>query len=214
MLDRYMHPLRRMRLVVVLAAVALIAAVAAGCGSSNSGSAAGNGTDLAFVNDMVPHHSSAVDMAKVAQQRGQRSQIKTLANNIVSSQNAEITQMKAAKQDLVESDVKPASLGVPMHAMGMDMKTGELATAKPFDRAFIDMMVPHHQGAIRMARVELAKGESPALKKLAQQIIDAQTKEIGEMNRWRTTWYGKPSPAGGVPAADASMKGVHDGHSG
>ena len=43
------------------------------------------------------------------------------------------------------------------------MKMGALKDAKPFDRAFIDEMIPHHQGAIRMARAELAKGSDPEL---------------------------------------------------
>ena len=62
------------------------------------------------------------------------------------------------------------------------------------------MMIPHHQGAIRMARMQLDKGKGTDARKLAQAIIDAQAKEIDEMNMWRVDWYGKLSPAGGVPA--------------
>jgi uncharacterized protein (DUF305 family) len=88
-----------------------------------------------------------------------------------------------------------------MDDMGMSMKMGALKDAKPFDRAFIDEMIPHHQGAIRMARAELAKGSDPELKKVATAIVAAQKKEIAQMNSWREQWYGSPSPAGGVPAA-------------
>lgn len=91
-------------------------------------------------------------------------------------------------------------LGLPMDAMGMSMQMSDLEGAKPFDRTFIDMMVPHHQGAIRMADAELEKGEDSDLKDLAKRIVAAQTKEIEEMNEWREAWYGGPSPAGGVPA--------------
>nr|MBA2521754.1 DUF305 domain-containing protein [Solirubrobacterales bacterium] len=70
---------------------------------------------------------------------------------------------------------------------------------QPFDRAFIDMMIPHHQGAIRMAQVELQQGSEPGLEQLATGIISAQTREIEAMNRWREKWYGAASPAGGVP---------------
>ncbi len=81
----------------------------------------------------------------------------------------------------------------------MDMKA--LMGAKPLDRAFFDMMIPHHQGAIRMARSELARGSDPKLKAIAKAIVAAQTKEIKQMNSWRAQWYGAPSPAGGVPRA-------------
>lgn len=48
------------------------------------------------------------------------------------------------------------ALGLTMAQSGMTMNMSALNGVKPFDRAFIDMMIPHHQGAIRMARAELA----------------------------------------------------------
>ena len=193
----------------VLAALAagILALGFAACGdddSAGSGSGSGNGTDLAFVGDMVPHHTSAVDMAKIAQERGQSPFVKRLADDIVRTQEQEISVMKAAKADLTEANVKKTPLGVPEAMMGMDMDMDTLKTANPFDRAFIDMMVPHHQGAIRMARVELAKGKSEELMKLAKDVVAAQTREIKAMNAFRAKEYGSASPAGGVPAKDES----------
>ena len=52
-------------------------------------------------------------------------------------------------------------------------------------------MVPHHQGAIRMAHAELAEGSNPQLKKIATGIVIDQAKEIGQMNSWRSDW---PAP--------------------
>jgi uncharacterized protein (DUF305 family) len=72
----------------------------------------------------------------------------------------------------------------------MDMDPAELEKAKPFDRAFIDAMVPHHQGAVAMAKQLLKSGEQPALRTMANDIIDAQTKEIAQMREWRKAWYG------------------------
>lgn len=92
------------------------------------------------------------------------------------------------------------TLGIAADRMGMSMDMSALPTANPFDRAFIGM-IPHHQGAIRMARAELGHGIEPRLRRIARAIIAAQTREIHQMNRWRTSWFGIPSPAGGVPAA-------------
>ncbi len=78
--------------------------------------------------------------------------------------------------------------------MGMDGDAAMLDRASPFDRECIDMMIPHHQGAIRMARAELANGQSPELKELAEAIVDAQANEIDEMNTWRIEWFGARSP--------------------
>jgi uncharacterized protein (DUF305 family) len=54
------------------------------------------------------------------------------------------------------------------------------------DRDFVAGMIPHHNGAIDMAQVELQYGTDPTLKKLAQQIIAAQREEIAFMQQWQT----------------------------
>lgn len=54
------------------------------------------------------------------------------------------------------------------------------------DRDFAAMMIAHHQGAIDMANVELRYGKDPQLRELAQDIIQAQEKEIAVMREWQT----------------------------
>ncbi len=71
---------------------------------------------------------------------------------------------------------------------GMDKMMKDMA-AVPMtgnaDQDFVGMMKPHHQGAIEMARYELAHGKDPAMLKMARDIIAAQEKEITEMNAWQ-----------------------------
>ena len=52
------------------------------------------------------------------------------------------------------------------------------------DRDFVKMMIPHHQGAIDAAKVELQFGHDEELRTLAEEIIAAQEKEIAEMEAW------------------------------
>ncbi|MEA2194765.1 MAG: hypothetical protein QOG42_1199 [Solirubrobacteraceae bacterium] len=63
----------------------------------------------------------------------------------------------------------------------MDHDPAMLRTAKPFDPMFLRMMIPHHQGAIVMARAELAKGTDPQLRALATRILSTQRGEIAQM---------------------------------
>ena len=191
------------RLIVGVVVVGLALGACGGDGSPSDNTAqnaAGNGIDRAFVGDMIPHHRSAVQMAKIAAQRGQSTFVKNLAQDITGTQNAEITTLRAIGSRLDAAGIKPKSLGVAEHEMGMDMSISQLRSADPFDRAFIDMMIPHHQGAIRMARVELAKGSDAKSKQLATAIIEAQAREIRAMNKHRAEAFGAPSPAGDVPA--------------
>ncbi|WP_210485181.1 CopM family metallochaperone [Microvirga antarctica] len=52
------------------------------------------------------------------------------------------------------------------------------------DVDFARGMIPHHQGAVDMARIELEHGKDPALKKLAREIVAAQEKEISFLRNW------------------------------
>jgi uncharacterized protein (DUF305 family) len=161
-----------------------------------------NETDRAFVNDMTRHHVGAIDMAKIARRQAEHPEIKQLARDIVRAQRSEIRLMKMLKRRLPGNSRSTLDME---DEMGMDMDMDMLERADPFDRMFIDMMIPHHQGAILMARVELDKGGDRRTRRLARDIIAAQAKEIRQMNRWRTRWYGEPSPAGGVPKDGGSM---------
>jgi uncharacterized protein (DUF305 family) len=188
-----------------LAAVALLAA------APTAAQAKVTAVDRAFVREMIPHHKMAVEMAEMARMQAAHARIKTLAKSIIDDQNAEIRELTAIRKRLKvtplpsgheehEAMMRDAeTLGLGMDEMGMDMDMDELDGAKPFDRKFIDMMITHHQGAIRMARAELAKGTSAQLRKIARAIVSAQKHEITQLNTWRKAWYGATSPSGGIP---------------
>jgi uncharacterized protein (DUF305 family) len=200
---------------VLLAALALIAlvAVAVGCGGNdNSGttsSSSGNATDAAFITDMTAHHQGAIEMAEVAQRQADHAEIRTLAEDIISAQKGEMSVMDAIGRDMRAMGMHEGGhMGMSQSQMGMEMDMPMLRRAKPFDRAFIDMMVPHHQGAIAMAKQLLNKGEQPALRRMANDIVSAQTDEIAQMRKWRKAWYGSTGSSGdSMHGSDESMHG-------
>ena len=75
--------------------------------------------------------------------------------------------------------------GGDMHgAMTQMQQSMDLPSSGNVDVDFARMMIPHHQGAIDMAKVELAQGKDPKLRKLAEEIIAAQEKEIEFLKSW------------------------------
>ena len=182
---------------------ALLFAVVAGCGDdgdASSGDAAA--TDDAFLAAMTAHHDDAIEMAEIARSEAEHEEVRGLAREVVAAQSDEIEQMDEMHQRMFDAPVSHAdhgAMGMEEHEMGMSMAPMELQGADPFDREFIDAMIAHHQGAIRMAEIVIEQGADPEIESMAEAIIDAQSGEIDEMNQWRERWYGSGSPAGGVP---------------
>jgi uncharacterized protein (DUF305 family) len=79
----------------------------------------------------------------------------------------------------------------PMTPSGMGHSMALGPADANYDLRFIDAMIPHHEGAIVMAKDVLKKSRRPELQKLATGIIKAQEKEIAQMKQWRKTWYPK-----------------------
>lgn len=88
-------------------------------------------------------------------------------------------------------------------AMSMADMTAQLKnkTGDDFDKAFIDMMIKHHQGAIDMAQLVPERAKHQEIKTLGEAIISAQTKEINEMQQWQMDW--------GYVSGDNPMPGMN-----
>jgi uncharacterized protein (DUF305 family) len=150
----------------------------------------GKYSDKAFIDAMVPHHQGAIVMARVALENAEHEEIRDLSRNIVLTQQAEIGELKAIKkEEFGTSNVPMEMSSEQMRGMGMMMDPQSLAEENPFDRAFIDAMIPHHRSAIEMAKVANQESENPRIKELAGNIVSAQKAEIEQMRRWQEQWY-------------------------
>jgi uncharacterized protein (DUF305 family) len=149
----------------------------------------GKYSDERFIDAMVPHHQGAIEMARVALENAEHEEITQLSKNIISTQQAEIEELKSIKQEEFGTSRVPMEMSQgQMQSMGM-MDPQDLANREPFDKAFIDAMIPHHQSAIEMAQVALEESDNSEIRELAENIISAQQKEIEQMSQWREEWY-------------------------
>ena len=140
----------------------------------------GDEFEIAFLDAMIPHHQSAVEMAMIALERGQQPETTAAAREILDSQEAEIARMTTW---LLEwHGRKPSG---DTHGMAMPNETEALRTvpAAEFDAAFFAAMIPHHESAIEMAELVEGRTQRPELTTLATAIITTQQAEIA---RFRT----------------------------
>ena len=184
-------PIKKKNLIVAALAVATAAALAVTLAIGSGGtSGPGNATDVAFADGMAAHHQGAVEMARVALEQSDRPEIEDLARSVIETQSGEMSVLERIGEDLHHMDVPQGHMDMDAEEMGMGGDMEALRRATPFDRAFIDAMIAHHRGAIRMARRQLAEGDHAGLATMSRDILAAQTAEIGQLRAWRARWYG------------------------
>lgn len=150
----------------------------------------GGYSDENFIDQMVPHHRGAVEEAQVALENAEHEELRNLAEGIIADQRTEIDLMRDIKEEEYGTREVPMQMSSEeMEMMGMMEDPQALADEDPFDRAFMNNMIPHHQSAITMAEVALEESENPEIRELAQNIIESQRAEIERMQGWLDEWY-------------------------
>ena len=195
------------RLAVAAAVLIALTGVAA-CGSrdtdhqpkssSSQGAPTSNPADVTFASSMIPHHRQALEMVTLTTGRTLDPAVRTLADRIRAAQAPEIETMSRWLADWAKPVPGATATGHDSHDMGgMEMGSDEMpgmmsatemaslqkASDAEFQDMWLRMMIRHHEGAITMAKAELADGSYGPAKDLAQQIIDGQQAEIDQMKQ-------------------------------
>jgi len=153
-----------------------------------------SGVDAMFIEQMIPHHDDAIAMADLALTRAEHPEIRQLAADIKRTQTAENAQMREWYREWYETEVPDVAGASGMMGGMMGAGTGDLSdleAAEPFDKAFIEQMVPHHQMAIMMSQMAARNSARPEMVGLTTSIIRSQSAEITKMQRWYDEWYGR-----------------------
>ncbi len=163
-----------------------------------------NAGDVAFAQGMIPHHQQAVSMSEIALDptRKASAAVTALATRIKGAQGPEIELMTswlaawnqpimagmAPGETMPAGATMPAMAGMkdePMEGMmsSAEMDSLSKASGPEFDKAWLTMMVRHHNGAVTMSKTLQTSGKNADAKTLAGKIITAQMAEIDEMNK-------------------------------
>lgn len=149
--------------------------------------------DLQFLDTMTAHHQSAIDMAQMVGSKAAHPELTEFAKDIVRDQQAEIARMHQWREQWYPNRPLAKNMEMPgmMESMkGMDTGHMQKMSGSEFDHMFLDMMIPHHEGAVTMATEALTRAEHEEIRQMARQIIDKQKSEIEKMARWKSEWAG------------------------
>lgn len=185
--------IRSLVLLAISTAIVLVSAFVGAPASSERGGTEGHAmqdmsvtvnSEEGFITGMIPHHLEAVESARAVLETSQRPEIRELAQNLIDTQTEEITTLEgwlaqwypdAADADYAPMMPDPAGLS-PDEA----------------DRAFLEGMIMHHEGAIGMAQSYLDadfKKQAEVIQ-MAEAIVTVQDGEVEQMQGWLNEWYG------------------------
>lgn len=155
--------------------------------------------DRDFMLLMISHHDAGIAMSSAEEGYGEHRDLKDMAIVDVSDQQKDNRDMREYLKERPSAE-KPTSaettagheLIAAMQKMNQSMNGMKLTGNQDHD--FIMMMIPHHEAAITMSQIELKYGTDPRVKKVAQGVIDGQSKDVKDMTAWHKAWFGDNHP--------------------
>lgn len=153
-----------------------------------------NDADIMFAQMMIPHHQQAVEMSEMLlAKEGIPAQVVEFAQGVIDAQGPEINRMNAMLEAWDQQPVTDSG-GMDHGKMGgmsgmmsqEDMAALEEAQGTEAARLYLEQMTTHHEGAVDMARDEVADGQNPHAITLAEQVISDQEAEIAQMQQMLT----------------------------
>lgn len=144
----------------------------------------GRSFDRSFMSMMIAHHQAAVDSSRVLLERSQDAQVRAWAQEIIDSQQTQIQEIEALLRPYGGPNMMMQQMRQMMGRMNMP---GMVRMSKVPDRTFLEGMIPHHAGANETSTLALQRTQTPAVLNLAENIIEAQAKEMHDFQDWLRT---------------------------
>jgi uncharacterized protein (DUF305 family) len=152
----------------------------------NMGQAPSGQFDQMFLQNMIRHHSGAIEMSKPVVERAVHPELRRFAQGVISRQSDEIMQFSTWLRDWYNTSAPTT----PMPADQSMIDRLRNLSGRDLEVQYMQMMIRHHQEAIQMSRMAQQRATHPELKTAASRIITTQSAEIRQLSSWLSTWYG------------------------
>ena len=141
--------------------------------------------EIDFMQDMIDHHAMAVEMAEICLTKAVHEELRAMCENIIAAQSAEIERMQTWLGDWYGISYEPRM------SRGDERMLDRLASLSgaEFEIEFMQMMIEHHERAIREAEACLQRAAHRQLRRLCENIIETQSAEIEQLQTWLCEWY-------------------------
>lgn len=189
---------RGRRAAVVLAVLVLAAgAVLVGLSVARSGRPGADGPEAGFARDMSAHHAQAVRMSFIVRGRTDDPEVRLLAYDIITTQQAQIGMMTAWLDEWGLPKTDPSghmrwmsghgahrggAAAMPGMATREQLAELEKASGRPAEVLFLRLMIAHHRGGVAMADAVPARTGHERVRRLARTMAAGQRSEIAQMN--------------------------------
>lgn len=135
-------------------------------------------SDRDYIDNLVPHHEMALQMADAEIANGADSNVKAMAQRMKEAQQEEISMLRAIRERVAGSDTIAAIRDPHVNA---DIADLQLTTGSAADVMFLENMIPHHAGAVSLSHRALDNLSDAELIDMANKTIVVQTREMNEM---------------------------------
>lgn len=142
--------------------------------------------EVRFMESMIDHHALAIEMGQICLQKAVHPELRQMCQNVITTQSQEIEEMQSWLQEWYginyEPQMKPGDQRMLQRLAAL--------SGSEFEIEFMQMLIRHHETAIREAEQCVRRAYHPELRDLCQNIIQTQSAEIQQLQAWLCQWYG------------------------
>jgi len=146
--------------------------------------------EQSFLQQMIQHHRSGIEMAKLASDQTKRPELRDFTSKMISSQQQEIDKMSGWLKSWYNASPKEVANEAANKEMKMHMSLFSGKRDADFDKTFLEMMPKHYHASVEMAEQAEMKATHPELKEFAARLAKDQEQEMKQMKEWAQAWFG------------------------